>query len=133
MQVPKVMRSRKALFDDDITSVADNTTTTTRWVVPNQHEGNGNDQQLIVHEPITKTWCPPRDGKFVKQVFIVQLIRDIETVTGCRVELSETSSQLTIRGDIEENVDRAIKKLKAIDKSHVSTLPTDAYRIRNSP
>lgn len=76
-----------------------------------------------------KTWCAPRDGKFVKQVFIAKLMRDIENVTGCRVELSETSSLLTVRGEVEENVDKAIKKLKAINKTHVSTLPADDYLI----
>ena len=121
LQVPKVTRSRDSLVDDGLAGAAENATTTTGWVVPNGHKGNVNDQQLIVHEPITKTWCAPRDGKFVKQVFIVQLMRDIETVTGCRVELNETSGLLTVRGEIEENVDKAIKKLKAIDKAHVST------------
>lgn len=120
--MPKVTRSKDSLFEDALIRGEDDTIAADEWDFPNQYEGNGNDQQLIVHESITKTWCPPGAEKFVKKVFTVQLMRNIENLTGCRVELSETSGQLIVRGELKDNVDKAIKKLKAIDKAHVSIL-----------
>ncbi|KAL9122255.1 MAG: hypothetical protein Q9187_001190 [Circinaria calcarea] len=117
-EVPKVTRSKDSLIEDALTRGEDDTIAADEWNFPNRYAGTGNDQQLIVHEPITKTWCPPRAEKFVKKVFTVQLMRDVENLTGCRVELSETSGQLIVRGELMDNVDNAIKKLKAIDKTH---------------
>ena len=81
-----------------------------------------NDIPLIEHETVARTWTSRGSGKAKLDDFAMS---GIGSLCHCRIErYKESTIDVNIIGDTEQDVVRAISKLSVMDKAAVSDLNT---------
>ena len=76
------------------------------------------NEQLIVYEADSLTWVPTRlDGRPYRPS--EQILARIAKLTNCIIEPDEVSRGFRVRGDTDEHIHEAIKKLEVVDASEV--------------
>lgn len=82
-----------------------------------------NDDHLIEHETVMRTWTSRGSGKARLDDFAMS---SIGSLCHCRIEWSKNSAMdVNIIGDTEQDVVRAISKLSVMDKVAVRNLDTN--------
>ncbi len=109
--------SDEAVQSNEVPTV---TTDNDRRFSGSRNESN-NDVFLIEHETITRTWTPDRKGGFINLRSKDHALGKIGTLCHCRlVHIDPESESIIIRGDCEEDIEKAISKLRVVDKAAVS-------------
>ena len=78
---------------------------------------------LIEHENIIRKWSPTTEIKDIGSRLSLQLLGRVETLCGCRFEQASDSADLWIKADREQDIMKAMVKLKQINKMIVSLSP----------
>ena len=88
---------------------------------PQEDTGHGGDGgevveesvDLIMHEVVRRTWDAKTDPDIVKLAFGVGTLKQIGDLTTCNIGY-DGRSKITVKGDEEPQVERAMAKLKVI-------------------
>ncbi len=83
---------------------------------------NSADQLLINHESVTKNWSPMKvnERTNIRLNFNAGLLNQVGNITNCRVELAMDELNITVRGESEQDVDKALAKLNVLNNAVVS-------------
>lgn len=85
-------------------------------------KSNG-ESSLIEHENIIRKWSPSSESKELESKLSLQLLGRIGNLCGCRIEHANDSVNLLIKADKEQDIEKAISKLKQVNKMMVSLIP----------
>ena len=80
---------------------------------------------LIEHETLSKVFY--RKGlsrTHLNELYSPRILRDVQHATNCRLELDEVAGSVSVKGDSEENLNKAIAKLNALEKMDVGIVVT---------
>ena len=77
------------------------------------------ENQLIAHESLKQTWKPLVSGRSVEQMITVDEMREIGNTTSCSVEFEEAIGAITVKGEDEGSLAKAVSKLHVIEASKV--------------
>ena len=78
---------------------------------------------LIEHENIIRKWSPTNEMKDIGSRLSFELLGRVENLCGCRFEQASDSADLWIKADREQDIARAMVKLKRLNKMLVSFSP----------
>lgn len=76
-----------------------------------------NGSLLINHETVIRAWNPERPGGLIDCALSNLLLQAIGSLCNARLENAKDSSEVLIRGDNEQDVDKAMLKLTVIDET----------------
>ena len=78
------------------------------------------DNLLIEFQNITRTWVPSKNGRDIGARVSDQILSMIGDLCNCRIErLDESRSDVTLRGDTEQDIEKALLKLRIADEAAV--------------
>ena len=75
---------------------------------------------LIEHENIIRKWSPTSEIKDNGSRLSFELLGRVENLCGCRFEQASDSADLWIKADREQDIAKAMEKLKRLNKMMVS-------------
>ena len=78
---------------------------------------------LIEHENIIRKWSPTSETKDIGSRLSFELLGRVENLCGCRFEQASDSADLWIRADREQDIAKAMVKLKRLNKMMVNFSP----------
>ena len=78
---------------------------------------------LIEHENIIRKWSPTSEIKDIRSRLSFELLGRVEKLCGCRFEQASDSADLWIKADREQDIAKAMVKLKRLNKMMVSFSP----------
>ena len=79
-----------------------------------------NETALIEHENIIRKWLPSTESKELGLRFSLHLLGRIERLCGCRIEHANDSTDMLLKADKEQDVEKGISKLERLNKMMVS-------------
>jgi len=75
---------------------------------------------LIEYQNIVRTWVPSKSGRDIGARVSDQMLSMIGGLCNCRIErLDESRSDVTLRGDTEQDIEKALLKLRVADEAAV--------------
>ena len=76
---------------------------------------------LIPHETFSRDWSSKKNVRSASRPRLDnRLLGLVGTLTNCRVELTVDEKKITVKGETNEDVDKAMLKLDALDRWTVS-------------
>ena len=71
---------------------------------------------LIDHESITRVYK-------TSEAFDMQLLRKLEGLTKCTIEVKDETKEIFVKGDAAQDVERMCRKLAVVDQAYVRLTP----------